>query len=246
MPATAKRVLEVATGFLGVKESPANSNNVIFNTHYYGREVSGSNYAWCAVFVWDVFRLAGAPELYYDGKKTAYVPTLVSWGKQSGTTVSKDAAAPGDIIIYDWNRDGSGDHVGILEEKRGSVFVVIEGNTAVGNNSNGGEVMRRQRDAADILCVIRPAYAAEPEKEMPEVEALRERIAELELAVEAMMRPKYHTVDDLPEWARPAIRKLIDDGLLRGVGEGNLDLSEDVLRLLVILQRAREDAKGVG
>jgi len=36
---------------IGVKESPANSNKVKYNTAFYGREVSGSDYPWCAVFV---------------------------------------------------------------------------------------------------------------------------------------------------------------------------------------------------
>ena len=37
----------------------------------------------CAVFVWWVFREAGAPELYYGGGETAYCPTLMSFHKES-------------------------------------------------------------------------------------------------------------------------------------------------------------------
>ena len=37
--AKASEILELAKSYEGTKESPANSNNVIFNTHYYGREV---------------------------------------------------------------------------------------------------------------------------------------------------------------------------------------------------------------
>lgn len=36
---------------LGVKESPLGSNNVPYNTWYYGHAVSGSKYPWCCVFV---------------------------------------------------------------------------------------------------------------------------------------------------------------------------------------------------
>ena len=57
----------------GLENPPANSDNVKYNTVYYGREVSGK-YPWCAVFVWWVFREAGAPELYYGGGETAYCP----------------------------------------------------------------------------------------------------------------------------------------------------------------------------
>ena len=37
--ATAKQIMNKAISFIGTKEKPANSNNVIFNTHYYGKEV---------------------------------------------------------------------------------------------------------------------------------------------------------------------------------------------------------------
>ena len=53
--ATAERVLEIARGELGTKEYPANSNKVKYNTWFYGREISGSAYPWCMVFVQWVF-----------------------------------------------------------------------------------------------------------------------------------------------------------------------------------------------
>ena len=42
--AKASEVMKIAKSYVGTKESPAYSNNVIFNTHYYGHEVSGGNY----------------------------------------------------------------------------------------------------------------------------------------------------------------------------------------------------------
>ena len=39
--ATAKELLEVAVRQLNVREDPPGSNNVRYNTWYYGREVSG-------------------------------------------------------------------------------------------------------------------------------------------------------------------------------------------------------------
>ena len=53
---------------------------------------------------------------------------------------------PGDIAIYNWD-GGEPDHIGIVESyaQGGGTFTAIEGNTAIGNDSNGGEVMRRER-----------------------------------------------------------------------------------------------------
>ena len=43
--ATAEKILEIARSQIGTRESPANSDNVKYNTVYYGREVSGK-YPW--------------------------------------------------------------------------------------------------------------------------------------------------------------------------------------------------------
>lgn len=48
---------------------------------------------------------------------------------------------------------------------------------------------------------------------------------------------RYQTMDDLPKWAQAPIARLMEKGLLRGNGEG-LDLSEDMVRVLVVLERA--------
>ena len=86
--ATAEKILEIARSQIGAKESPAKSDNVKYNTAYYGREVSDGKHPWCAVFVWWVFREAGAPELYYGGGETAYCPTLMSFHKKQAVTDS--------------------------------------------------------------------------------------------------------------------------------------------------------------
>lgn len=44
-------------------------------------------------------------------------------------------------------------------------------------------------------------------------------------------------VTDVPEWAQDAVQKLVDDGVLVGVGDGKLDLSLDMLRTLIVCQR---------
>jgi len=63
---TAKKLLNIAQGQVGITEWPANSNKVKYNTWYYGKEVSGSAYPWCAVFVcWCFAVLAG--EIKNDG-----------------------------------------------------------------------------------------------------------------------------------------------------------------------------------
>lgn len=48
---------------------------------------------------------------------------------------------------------------------------------------------------------------------------------------------RYNTAEECPDWARKTIGDLMDKGILNGDGVG-LDLSRDMVRLLVILDRA--------
>ena len=51
------------------------------------------------------------------------------------------------------------------------------------------------------------------------------------------MAVRYNTVAECPGWAQPTIQKLVGKGYLSGDGNG-LDLSHDMVRLLVIQDRA--------
>ena len=151
-------IVAKAQSQIGVKESPANSNNVKYNTEYYGRTINNRDYAWCAVFIWWVFKECKASNLYYGGGKTAYCPTLMNFYKQKGQ-FSKTPRV-GSIVFYDWNSNNSPDHVGIVEKinSDGSI-TAIEGNTSVGNESNGGCVMRRTRYKSQIIGYAYPYVA---------------------------------------------------------------------------------------
>lgn len=159
----ASDILKVAAAELGTKENPAGSNIVKYNTDYYGFEYGA---AWCVVFVWWVFRKANAYNLIYN-HKTASCANLIAKFKEKGALVTKDYK-PGDIVFYDWDGDGTAEHTGIVESVNEDEreLVAIEGNTAIGNDSNGGEVMRRTRSMKYILCAGRPAYDEE-EKDEP-------------------------------------------------------------------------------
>lgn len=162
--ATASDIINKAKSYIGTKESPMGSNNVIFNTHYYGKAVSGSAYAWCCVFVWDIFRLCKASELFYNGKKTAYCPDLQVWEKEKGLSIDIRDGQAGDIVLFDWNGNKLADHVGIIENKNlDGTYTTIEGNTSLTSNDNGGAVMRRNRKLSEICTVIRPKYEEEKE-----------------------------------------------------------------------------------
>jgi len=47
----------------------------------------------------------------------------------------------------------------------------------------------------------------------------------------------YQKQEQVPDWAKDSVRKLVERGALTGDGEGNLNLSQDLTRTLVILDR---------
>jgi cell wall-associated NlpC family hydrolase len=103
-------VLDVARSYLGVKESPPNSNRQLFG-EWYG--VNGV--AWCAIFVSYCFNKAGLrlPPIQSQ-KGFAYCQYGVNYFKEKGKF--DQTPRVGDIVFFDWQRDGHSDHVGIVEE----------------------------------------------------------------------------------------------------------------------------------
>ena len=206
--ATVSELLDIARRQIGTRESPPNSNNVRYNTWYYGREVSGNAYPWCAVFAAWVFDQAKVKLPI----RTASCGALMRSAQSAGCWVTGDYR-PGDVVIYDFPGGAKTDHCGIVESVDGTYISAIEGNTSSASDADGGAVERRARKFSQIVGAVRPTY----DKEVEEV--------------------RYNTVDECPSWARETIQKLVNRECLNGTGEG-LDLSADMVRLLVILDRA--------
>lgn len=49
---------------------------------------------------------------------------------------------------------------------------------------------------------------------------------------------RYKYYDDMPDWAKPTVSKLVKKGYLKGEGGGALNLTEDTLKVLVVNDRA--------
>ncbi len=66
------------------------------------------------------------------------------------------------------------------------------------------------------------------------VEQIRKELEEIKKNQERV----YHYTEELPEYARPVIQRLIDKKYYFGVSESDLDLPESLMRTLVINERA--------
>ena len=77
------------------------------------------------------------------------------------------------------------------------------------------------------------------EKEVEDMtEALTRAIAKQEIANAENAKKVYNTVDAVPAWGKETVQKLINKGFLQGDDQGKLALTTDLLRLLVINDRA--------
>jgi hypothetical protein len=134
------KIVETAEKEIGTVESPKNSNKT-----KYGKWFGWDGVAWCGMFVSWVYAQAGSqlPNIGFT-KGFAGCQTAVRHFQAKGKIVEIPSA--GDIVFFDWNNDKRYDHTGIFVKKiDDKTFESIEGNTAIGNDSNGGEVMRRRR-----------------------------------------------------------------------------------------------------
>lgn len=73
--------------------------------------------------------------------------------------------------------------------------------------------------------------------------AVAEAMAGVKEEEEETDMTRYNTVAEMPAWAREEAQRLIDCGALKGGTDGRLDLSEDMLRTMIVCQRMIDEAK---
>lgn len=144
-----QKIIDIAFAEVGQKESPKNTNKT-----KYGKWFGLDGLAWCGIFCSWVYAQAGFAlgNIGYT-KGFAGCQSAVAHFKKTGEVTYNPQV--GDLVFFDWNGDGRYDHVGIFNgwAVKGVSFYTVEGNTAVGNDSNGGTVMSRTRKNVNVLFV---------------------------------------------------------------------------------------------
>ena len=86
-----------------------------------------SRVEWCACFVSWCYNQAGVSEPKFAACQSQGIPWFQSrgqWGARGYENI-----APGDAIFFDWDLDGSADHVGLVIGTDGSRVYTVEGNS---------------------------------------------------------------------------------------------------------------------
>lgn len=148
-----------AKQFVGVKEHPPGSNRGPQIDKWQRRTNGVVGYPWCAAFVWCMFDDVGKR---IPVPLPALVESWEKWADQTGKQVTRPFR--GDVVCFDWDRNDWSDHIGFVDKvlalrwsgKRFVGFIrTVEGNTAAGNDSNGGQVQIRWRWVNDKTRFVR-------------------------------------------------------------------------------------------
>lgn len=108
--------------------------------------------AWCDAFVTYIFNEAGNASLFCNGKKQTYCPTTIKLLAKDLAQVPMYLAMPSDVIFFDWDRNGTPNHIGFVRERVStSAIRTIEGNTS-------NKVMNKTRPAKYVQAIFRPHF----------------------------------------------------------------------------------------
>lgn len=215
-------VVNVMRGWLGYSEKNGKFRSIIdlYNTQQplpRGYKVQYTD-EWCATTVTAAGMKAGLSDIILGECSCS---RMIALYQAVGRWMENDAyrPQPGDIIMYDWDDTGAGEnkgapeHVGIVAEVNGNTLTIIEGNK--------GQAVATRTMAVNgryIRGYCLPDYASKAESEDDNM-------------------TYYKTINDVPNDYRPSVQKLITKGVLKGYGNGEINVSEDFCRTMTVLDR---------
>lgn len=84
---------------------------------------------WCAAFITACAWKCKMTDIIAP---SASCDAMISWYKKNGEWKERSTYTPkkGDIVFYDWDKNGTSDHVGLITSISGTTMKVIEGNAS--------------------------------------------------------------------------------------------------------------------
>lgn len=162
---------------------------------------------------------------------------------RQGIPIDRNAFHAGDGVKGDGNRKGIG--VEICYSKSGGVrFEKAEERAAEFVAEKliefgwGIDKVKKHQDFSGKYCPHRTLDIGW-NRFLKKVELYMDLLKRVEALEKKADKFIYAWVDDnMPDWAKPTVTKLMDKGFLKGDEEGKLNLDENMLRMLVINDRA--------
>ena len=133
-------IIEFAKKYLGYNEADGSADEFM--------KAHGMTSAtpWCAGFVDYILENCGDYDKVADWYKNVgnklYCPDVYASAQSANAVVDASQAQAGDLVLFDWEGDGTKDHIGIVTDVSGGVIRTIEGNTS-------DQVAQREYNASD-------------------------------------------------------------------------------------------------
>jgi hypothetical protein len=156
MSVIADAVVKYARG-----EADAKIKEGVNNDNKYGRWFNGgslNNQPWCMMFVMWCFSCARAKDLILQ---TAGCEALEAWAVKNKLTVPVAQVQAGDVLLFDFHKEGKSVHTGIAiggVDSKTKLIPTVEGNTAAdnaGSQANGDGVYYKHRTMESVRAVVR-------------------------------------------------------------------------------------------
>lgn len=128
---TRTAVRDLALGFNGYKDGAGYDI-----ANQFSADLGRGPEAWCGDTVTDIYKRAGLPlPPMQDGLRTgfAYVPAGLAYARAHNAITSSWLAQPGDLVCFDWNGDGTADHVEMADHIDGEWLFTVGGNSGGSN-----------------------------------------------------------------------------------------------------------------
>ena len=130
-------IAQFALGFLGYNEADASADIFLEKWHS-----SSSQTGWCAAFVSYIYEHMPSsdkiPQWYKDIENQYWQVNVHRAAEEAGAIIDSSQAETGDIVLYDYDGDGTMQHIGIVLAIEGNKLITIDGNS--GNTVRINEV----------------------------------------------------------------------------------------------------------
>lgn len=121
-----EKVIAQAKAWLGITEYDGRFSEIIktYNEIPGARGPALASYPWCAIYVSAVYWKAVGESRFAEMACDRMIQKFQELGLYSASGYPE----VGDVIFYDWDSNGTSDHVGIITEVADNGYTVIEGN----------------------------------------------------------------------------------------------------------------------
>lgn len=141
-------------------EADAKVKEGVNNDNKYGVWFKMNHQPWCMMFVQWCFSAAKCKDLIL---RTAGCEAFEAWAKKNDLIISTRNVEAGDVVLFDFHKEGKSVHVGIAvgpQDPVSKLVPTVEGNTSAdgSNESNGDGVYYKHRKQQVIRAVVRPKW----------------------------------------------------------------------------------------